>query len=98
MHLTAVGLRPDETTALKPLGEQAQPGAGGLKHFDDVAAPATKDEDMARERLLGQGRVHLGGQAIHPGAGTGAGTTGRFLVATDASDAAGSTIATSNMT
>src|SRR5471030_2863354 len=64
MDLAVLGLRPDEAAALQALGEQAQAIAAGPEQLDDIAAPATKDKHVAAERIVGQCRLHLGGQTV----------------------------------
>lgn len=51
-YATATGLGPDEAPAFESLAQQQQALPIEPQHLDDVAAPATKDKDVATERVL----------------------------------------------
>ncbi len=61
---SAACLRPDEASSFKPLRQQAKTVAVKPENLHDVPAPPTKDEDMARQRLLFEHRLHLGTQPM----------------------------------
>src|SRR5438309_334551 len=63
---TALGLRPYKTTALQPLGEQAQTITVPPQQLHDVASAATKYKHVTGERLLLEHRLHLRTQPIEP--------------------------------
>src|SRR5215470_13794345 len=58
----AVCQRPDKSPPFEPLLEETKSIAIGPKQLHHVAAPPTKDEDMARERLLLEYRLDLGAE------------------------------------
>ena len=63
-HGAARCLRPDEPAMLQSLGQQTQAIAGPPEQFDDVAAPATEDEDVAAEGILFQRGLDPGRQTV----------------------------------
>ena len=58
------GIRPDEAPAFEPLGKQAQTIAIPPEQFDEVAAPATKHEDVTAEWVCRQLLLGNGSQSI----------------------------------
>ena len=60
--------RPDELVAFQPLGEQAQAAAVPVQTLQIMTALAAEDEDMAAERIGADDLLHLGRQAVKPGA------------------------------
>ena len=64
MDGTLGGLWPDETTSFQALGKEAQAVAIPPEQFDQIAAPATKDEDMTTEGIGAQFLLGDTGQAI----------------------------------
>src|SRR5271165_6650737 len=63
-HRAITGLRPHEATPLQPLGIQAHPIAIPPQHLDQIAAPATEDKHVSRERTLLQLRLHQPTQPV----------------------------------
>src|SRR5471030_600624 len=73
-YRTTARLRPNETTTLQALGQQAQSIAVPPKQFHPVAPLAAKHEHLSGEGILGQCFLNQGSQAIeaftqvgHPG-------------------------------
>jgi hypothetical protein len=66
-HRATLGSRPDESAALKPLGEETQTIAVPPKKFYDVASPAAEYEHVSRERLLLKHGLDLSAQPIEVG-------------------------------
>ena len=58
--------RPDEAALLKTLGNQPHAGAVPIEAFEIVAAFATKDEEVAAERIGTDHLLRLGRQAVKP--------------------------------
>ena len=54
MNRPFAGLRPDEATTLQALGEEAEAIAIPPEQFDQIAAPATKDEDVTGKGIGGE--------------------------------------------
>jgi hypothetical protein len=70
-HCSALGLRPDEATALQPLGKQAKTIAIPPQQFYDVASAAAEYKDVSGEWLLKKNRLHLRTQTIETSAHVG---------------------------
>jgi hypothetical protein len=70
-HRATLGLRPDESAALKPLGEETQTVSVPPKKFYDVASPSAKYENMSREWLLLKHGLDLSAQPIEAAAHVG---------------------------
>jgi hypothetical protein len=51
-------LRPDESSALQSFRKQTQPVTIEPQYLDQVTAPTTKNEDLARKRILGKRCLH----------------------------------------
>jgi hypothetical protein len=66
-HGSALGLRPDESTALQPLGKQAKTITIPPQQFYDVASAPAEDKDVSGEWLLKKNRLHLRAQTIEVG-------------------------------
>ena len=52
MHAPRLRLRPDESTALKPLGKQAQSVAGAPQQLDAITAFTAKHKYVATEWII----------------------------------------------
>ena len=63
-HRPVLRLGPDEPAALQPLGEQAQALPVPPQHLQEIAAPASKDEQRAAVRVELQHRLHPSGQPV----------------------------------
>src|SRR5947207_2861945 len=59
-----LGTRPDESTPLQTLGEQAQPVAIPPQQLHEIAAATAKAEHMSRERVLTEHGLRLHRQAV----------------------------------
>src|SRR6202051_4248601 len=68
MYNSTLGLRPDESTPLQALGEQAQTIAIPPKKFYDVASSSAEHKHVSGERLLMQHVLHLRTQSIETAA------------------------------
>ena len=71
MTMSALGLRPDESTALQPLSKQAKTIAIPPQQFYDVAAAAAEDKDVSGEWPLKKNGLHLRTQTIETSAHVG---------------------------
>jgi hypothetical protein len=70
-HRATLGLRPDESAALKPLGEETQTISVPPKKFYDVTSPAAEYEHVSREGLLLKHGLDLSAQPIEAAAHVG---------------------------
>jgi len=66
MHRAARRLRPDESTALEALREEAEPIAVPPKHFHTIASPAAKHKKLTRKRIFGELGLHQARETIEP--------------------------------
>jgi hypothetical protein len=64
LHSATVGLRPDESATLQPLGKKAEAIAIPPQQLYDVASTAAECEDVAREWLLLERVLHLRAEPI----------------------------------
>jgi len=68
MHFATVGLRPDETAAFEPPGEQPEPVLGCPKDLHQVAAATSENKNVAAQRVLLKRRLHLRAKPLKPAA------------------------------
>ena len=63
-YATGRCLWPDKATAFEPLAQQQQTLTIEPQHFEDVAAPTSKDKDVPTEWVLAQGPLDHRRQAV----------------------------------
>ncbi len=66
MHGPAARLRPHEAAIFQPLREQTQAVTIPPQQLDSITTAAPKSEQLTRERMLGELRLHDRGQPIEP--------------------------------
>ena len=66
MYGAARRLRPDESTALEALREQAEPIAIPPKHLHTIASPAAKNKELTRKRIFRELGLHEACETIEP--------------------------------
>jgi hypothetical protein len=66
MHSAARRLRPNKSTALKALREEAESIAIPPKHLHTIAPPAAKHKKLTRKRIFGELGLHESRKTVEP--------------------------------